>query len=322
MSHGLPRVSVALCVHDGEPWLREQLDSVLAQEDVELEVVAFDDASTDGSLALLHEYAARDPRLRVEGSATNLGHVRAFETCMALCTHSLIAPCDQDDIWEPRKLATLARALGDADLAYGDSSYIDESGRSLGRRLSQDLGPMLAGGDALRFVFRNSVSGHAMLVRRTVFESARPFPTLLFHDWWLALCAASMSGVVYVDEPLVRFRRHSRASSSAGKGAVRVRRKRSSSHNRRWLAQQAYVFEQLGYAEWFPKQLAARWLYALLAAEDGRIAPLAQVAWRDRRSLPPDGVPRMFAALHYFSKVANKVLRAKRERAFYGPLFK
>ncbi|NUS61623.1 MAG: glycosyltransferase, partial [Lysobacter sp.] len=273
MSHGSPHVSVALCVHNGERWLREQLDSVLAQEGVELEVVAFDDASTDGSLALLRDYAARDPRVRVEASATNLGHVRAFETCMALCTHSLIAPCDQDDIWEPRKLATLARALGNADLAYGDSTYIDDTGRLMGRSLSQDLGPMLTGGDALRFVFRNTVSGHAMLVRRNVFENARPFPKLLYHDWWLALCAAAGSGVVYVDEPLVRFRRHAHASSSAGKAAGGVRRKRSSSHNRRWLAQQTYVFEQLGYAEWFPKQLAARWLFALLAAEDGRVAP-------------------------------------------------
>jgi rhamnosyltransferase len=61
MASPLPRVSVALCVHDGERWLREQLDSVLAQQGVDLEVVVLDDASHDGSLALLRSYAERDP---------------------------------------------------------------------------------------------------------------------------------------------------------------------------------------------------------------------------------------------------------------------
>jgi glycosyltransferase involved in cell wall biosynthesis len=322
MASPLPRVSVALCVHDGERWLREQLDSVLAQEGVELEVVALDDASNDGSLSLLREYAARDGRVRVETNETNLGHLRSFEKCMGLCTGDFIAPCDQDDVWEPTKLAKLVAAIGDADLAYCDSAYIDEAGASLGKRVSQDLGPMLAGNDALRFVFRNTVSGHALLVRREVFESALPFPTLLFHDWWLALRAAAGNGVVYVDEPLVRFRRHAAASSSAGKGADGVRRRRSSSHNKRWLAQQGYVFEQLSYVPWFPRSVADRWQYALRAGEGGHVGPLLRVCWRDRVSLPQSGGGHEVSALAFFFKCANKVWRAKRERAFYGPLFK
>jgi glycosyltransferase involved in cell wall biosynthesis len=322
MASPLPRVSVALCVHDGERWLREQLDSVLAQEGVELEVVALDDGSNDGSLALLREYAARDGRVRVEANETNLGHLRSFEKCMGLCTGDFIAPCDQDDVWAPTKLATLVAAIGDADLAYCDSAYIDEAGASLGKRVSQDLGPMLAGNDALRFVFRNTVSGHALLVRREAFESALPFPTLLFHDWWLALRAAAGNGVVYVDEPLVQFRRHAAASSSAGKGADGVRRRRSSSHNKRWLAQQGYVFEQLSYVPWFPRSVADRWQYALRAGEGGHVGPLLRASWRDRVSLPQSGGGHEVSALAFFFRCANKVWRAKRERAFYGPLFK
>jgi len=323
MASPLPRVSVALCVHDGERWLREQLDSVLAQQGVDLEVVALDDASNDGSLALLREYAERDPRVRVEVNETNLGHLRSFEKCMSLCTADFIAPCDQDDVWEPTKLATLVAAIGDADLAYCDSAYVDDAGRSLGKRLSEDVGPMIAGNDPLRFVFGNTVSGHALLVRREAFESSKPFPTLLFHDWWLALRAAAGNGVVYVDEPLVRFRRHAAASSSAGKGADgEVRRRRSSSHNKRWLAQQGYVFEQLSYVSWFPRSVADRWLYALLAGEHGKVGPLLRVIWRYRVSLPQVSGGHEVSAMAYFFKCANKVFRAKRERSFYGPLFK
>src|SRR5207342_3398167 len=101
----LPQVSVAMCVYNGERFLRDQLDSLLAQEDVDLEIVIVDDCSTDGSLALLLVYAAGDARIRVVANEKNLGHLNSFAKCMGLCSHALIAPSDQDDLWHPRKLA-------------------------------------------------------------------------------------------------------------------------------------------------------------------------------------------------------------------------
>ena len=121
-----PRVSVALCVHNGAAFLREQVESVLAQSEPRLEVIAVDDASTDGSAALLHDYAARDARLRVVANPHNHGPSRSFERAMALGTAPFIAPCDQDDIWHPHKLARLLASIGAHDLAYADSAYVDE----------------------------------------------------------------------------------------------------------------------------------------------------------------------------------------------------
>ena len=320
-------VSVALCVYNGAAWLPAQLASVLAQEGVDLEIVALDDASTDGSLEVLQAHAARDPRIKVFSNARNLGHVKSFERCIGLCREALIAPCDQDDLWHPRKLATLVAAMGDADLAYCDSEYIDAQGQSLARRVSDDIGPMHGGDgkpcrDPLRFVFKNTVSGHAMLVRRSVFESAKPFPALLYHDWWMALRAAAGGGVAYVDEALVQFRRHDRAASPMGTRASGLRRKRSSSHNRKWLAQWEYVFDNLRSVEWFPHRVSADWYVALRSAEHGHVRRLWTAIWRWRASVPPYDLPRWWAAVRFWAKCANKVLRSRRERGFEGPLFK
>ena len=322
MAASLPKVSVALCVYNGARWLPAQLDSVLAQEGVEVEVVALDDRSTDNSLEVLRDYARRDARIRVYENDENFGHLKSFETCMGLCTAPLIAPCDQDDLWHPRKLAALIEAMGEADLAYCDSEFVDGEGRPLGRTVSQDIGPMLDGRDALWFAFRNTVSGHAMLVRRSVFDAALPFPSILYHDWWLALRAAAGQGVVYLDDALVRSRRHDMAASPMGKGLGGLHRKRSASRNRKWLAQWLYVFEQLMEVEWFPRRVAVEWHAAMRAGERGRIWPLWQVAWRYRASIPPHEGPRWVAALRFWLKYANKVRRARRERAFEGPLFK
>ena len=282
-----PLLSVALSVYNGERHLREQLDSVLAQEEVRLEIVAVDDGSTDGSVALLHEYAARDPRIQVHVNPRNLGHLRSFERAMSLCSGDFIAPCDQDDIWHPQKLARLLAAIGDADLAYCDSEYIDGAGVPLHRRISEDL-PMHAGLDPLRYVFQNTVSGHACLVRRKLLDRAGPAPALLYHDWWLAMCAAAHAGVVYVDEPLVRFRRHDSAFSPLGKKREATRRlgkqerraRDPGSANRKWIAERLYVSRMLGETDWRGSAAARDWFKALQLAVGGRsgIADAGDVA--------------------------------------------
>ncbi|NCT66533.1 MAG: glycosyltransferase family 2 protein [Rhodanobacteraceae bacterium] len=298
-----PLVSVALCVHNGAGFLREQIESVLAQSEPRLEVIALDDASTDGSLALLHEYAARDARVRVISNPHNLGPSPSFERAMALGTAPFIAPCDQDDIWHPHKLARLLASIGAHDLAYADSAYIDERGRSLGRSISDDL-DMLSGRGALRFAFANTVSGHAALLRRDLFEAARPFPPELFHDWWLALVAAARNGLVYLDEPLVRFRRHDGALTALGRD-----RQRSLAATRSWLAQCRGMLAALSARTGDERHAAARLLTALdLALVGGSRWPLLGEIWRSRRAL----APRPHAAIAHAIGLQQRVLRRLR----------
>ena len=316
----MPRISVAMCVYNGEPYLPGQLDSLLAQQDVELEVVIVDDCSTDGSLALLHQYAARDSRIRVHANETNLGHLRSFEKCMALCAHDLIAPCDQDDLWHPRKLIILAEAIGDADMAYCNSAYIDEQGRPLGRSISDDLKHMHAGRDPLPYCFQNTVSGHALLVRRAVYDAALPFPSKLYHDWWLAMRAAAGKGVVYVDAPLVQFRRHCEAYSPLGKEKEACRDR--ASKNRKWLEQMLYVFEQFGQTQWPSSTLGREWVQAFHGAMDGRLGPLRGLVWRNRRSVPPWSGPRWLAAMRCYARCKRKIRRAQGEPVLKTSLFR
>ena len=60
-----PAVSIIIPVYNTEKYLREALDTVLAQTMTDIEVLCVDDGSTDSSLEILHEYAAKDPRVTV-----------------------------------------------------------------------------------------------------------------------------------------------------------------------------------------------------------------------------------------------------------------
>lgn len=103
-----PVISVVVPVYNVEGYLREAVDSVLAQTHTELDVVLVDDGSTDGSGAIADEYAARDPRVRAVhtenrglGAARNEGlrHVRG----------ELIAFADSDDVVPPSAYEVLLR---------------------------------------------------------------------------------------------------------------------------------------------------------------------------------------------------------------------
>ncbi|MGZ6696531.1 MAG: hypothetical protein ACXVFL_12945 [Solirubrobacteraceae bacterium] len=181
-------IAVCLATHAPDPELLErQLASLAAQEDAAWELVRHDDA---------------------EG----IGAWRAFERCYAAVPRhaELVAPCDQDDVWHPAKLARLRAAMAPGvTLAFCDLRIVGRDGgvRSptywRGRRPGwDDLGDMLA---------TNVVTGAACLVRRDVLDVALPFPAELddsFHDHWLACCALALGELRYVPEALVDYVQH------------------------------------------------------------------------------------------------------------------
>ncbi|MGC3982714.1 MAG: glycosyltransferase family 2 protein [Steroidobacteraceae bacterium] len=201
------QISIPLCTFNGAKYLRLQMDSVLAQTFSCLEVIAVDDGSTDETVAILQDYAARDPRVKVVCNPANLGFRANFEYAMSLCSGQFIAPCDQDDVWLPNKLQRLMGAMGDHALAYCDSTLIDGDGRSMNLKMS-DMLTMPSTDDRVVFAFDNCVSGHAMLFRRHLLQDAFPVPSEFFYDWWLAALATGHGGIVFVDQPLVEYRRH------------------------------------------------------------------------------------------------------------------
>jgi glycosyltransferase involved in cell wall biosynthesis len=218
-ARAVPRISIALATCNGAPYLAEQLESLLAQTLAPAELVACDDASSDATWELLERSAPRFASARLLRNPRNLGLNANFEQVLRLCSGDWIAPCDQDDIWSPTKLEQLAAAAQPRTmLVYADSELIGADGRPLGARGSDRL-TMVEGSDPRVFALANCVSGHAMLVRRSVLEAALPLPAGVYYDRWLAFVAANLGDLGYVDAPLVRFRQH--ASNESGFGGRR-----------------------------------------------------------------------------------------------------
>jgi hypothetical protein len=209
-------VSVAIATCNGDRYLREQLATIYAQtwrDKGSLEVVASDDASTDGTVAILEEYA-HSRGLRYTVNPARLGLVRNFERAIQLCRGELIALSDQDDLWKPHKIDRLVAEIGEATLIYCNNQDVlaPDGSRAEDTRTQQvvDFARACGSGRPVRHLLaENWVVSHTLMFRRELIRHALPIaPHQRFHDGWLALVAATLGGIRYLDERLQVYRQH------------------------------------------------------------------------------------------------------------------
>jgi glycosyltransferase involved in cell wall biosynthesis len=105
-----PLISVLMPVYNAERYVAEAVESILAQSFRDFEFIIIDDGSTDGSLAILEKYAARDERIRLI-SRPNTGLVGALNEGLSMARADLIARMDADDIAMPERFASQAEYL-------------------------------------------------------------------------------------------------------------------------------------------------------------------------------------------------------------------
>lgn len=97
----MPKVSVIIPVYNSKQELSACLDSVVAQTEQDIEIIAIDDASTDGSLELLTEYRAKYPNIAVYRNEHNLGQSKTRNIGIDLASGDYIAFLDSDDYINP-----------------------------------------------------------------------------------------------------------------------------------------------------------------------------------------------------------------------------
>ena len=173
MSAGSPRVSVILPVYNGEAYLRESVDSILAQTYADFELIAIDDGSRDGTAALLG--AVRDPRVRVVHQE-NMGLALTLNKGIALARGEYIARQDADDISRPERLARQVEYM-DAHPAcglLGSWSVIQEDRVPTSR---QHRHPCSNGELQLRILFDSFFVHSSVMMRRSALDRAGVYPT-------------------------------------------------------------------------------------------------------------------------------------------------
>lgn len=205
----LQMVSIVLCTYNGDRYLRQQLDTLVEQTYPVCEIVAQDDGSTDQTMDILLEYAARYPYIKVYQNDGEHGVNGNFYRAIERATSDYIAICDQDDLWERDKIARQMQAIGQAVLCAGRSVPFSEDGSPVH---VDSRKPNLT---VLRMMYCAEIAGHTMLLRRD-FLQRLPVCDMMRHNYYdmiFSVTAAATEQLVWIDEVLVRQRRYQGAST-------------------------------------------------------------------------------------------------------------
>lgn len=126
---GGPLVSVGIPVFNGESFLRQAIDSMLAQSHKNLELIVSDNASTDASAAIAQEYANRDPRVRCFRQPRNIGAARNYNFVAASARGKYLKWASANDYCDTAMLAACIEVL-ESDprvvVCYGKTRLVDE----------------------------------------------------------------------------------------------------------------------------------------------------------------------------------------------------
>jgi len=195
-------VSVVIPVYNGERFLGEAIDSILAQTRSAAEVIVVDDGSTDGSLAIAEGYAERHPEV-VVATRPNGGASAARNTGIALATGDALAFLDADDIAEPQFLAVqLGRLEADPSLA---------GVMGAGRVFVEPGAPEPVWLTARQRDVRTRPRLMTMVVHRSVFTALGVFDTGLSHGEdtdWVLRCGEAGHRIDIHTEVLIARRVH------------------------------------------------------------------------------------------------------------------
>lgn len=208
------KVAVLLSTHNGARFLREQLDSIIAQTHNNWLIVASDDGSTDATLSILEDYRNKlgSDRLQIRRGPCR-GYVANF---LSIATDKSIdtdvfAFADQDDVWHPDKLQRAIAWLSEQpeeqpSLYCSRTRLINASGQPFG------CSPLFSKPPSFRNALVQSLAGgNTMIFNKKTRELLTRFGNVpvVSHDWWLYILTSGSGGVIKYDPiPSIDYRQH------------------------------------------------------------------------------------------------------------------
>ena len=218
-------VSVVMAAYHGEKYIGEQLKSLFAQTRVPDEILIGDDSDDDATFRAVEAVRGEfRGRLDYVQNPVQLGVVRNFAELARRASGDLIFFCDQDDVWLPEKIETLARALEthpEIQVAACNSYMADEQLRERYESLLSYAADLLPPGYEGKIAFRPvllqkiNFSGHNMAMKRSFRETFLRIPDdYRYHDLWLEQTAALYDVLYCVNRELTLYRLHPGNASS------------------------------------------------------------------------------------------------------------
>lgn len=213
-------VSVAMATFDGSAHVVEQLRSILQQSTPPAEIVVCDDRSSDGTAQLIAAFAQESPvPIRLFVNEERLGWRGNFMRAASLCESEVIAFCDQDDVWDRRKLQLVVREFEHPGtlMVFHDATIVGADLEPIAP-FPQGAGEPDSAGPLERGPWRD-VYGLTVAFRRELLTLWRHWPSSIdksvgsqraAHDQWVLFLATTLGRTTHLPQSLTAYRQHGR----------------------------------------------------------------------------------------------------------------
>ncbi len=212
-------VSILMATFNGEAYVAEQIESLLAQTIVADAIYICDDGSTDGTFSILEQYARQYPaRIFLTKTNENMGAAINFMHMMIEHKDAYIMLCDQDDIWLKDKTERTLARMREMEREYGETAPLlvhtdlcvvneqnEEIAASFWRAMNADCKKTALH----QLLIQNCLTGCTAMYNRALAELIDEIPAgMVMHDWWLVLVAGAFGHIGHVQAATIRYRQH------------------------------------------------------------------------------------------------------------------
>ncbi len=212
----MKKVDILLATYNGEQYLKEQLDSILAQSYNEFRLLISDDASTDDTIRILKEYEEKDNRITVFFQKENSGVIKNFEFLLERVENEYYMFSDQDDIWKEDKIEKSIKRIEETDssLVYTDLEVVDSDLNVTYKsywKLKGIYNKIKKYNNFESLYLNNFVTGCTIISKKEFIDEVLPLPNtskFVLHDYWIPLVLSQKHKISYIEEPLIKYRQH------------------------------------------------------------------------------------------------------------------
>lgn len=211
-------IAILIATYQGEPYLKQQLDSLLQQTNTDWTAYLHDDGSKDETRRIIKQYCKEYPDRFIEVEGPSCGSAKANFMYLTKSVESkLYMYCDQDDVWLERKIELTVkrmRAIYSKErpcLVYTDLKVVGEDLSVIADSMAKYQNLSCSRIGLSYALIQNVVTGCTMMINRALRNAMIRecnMDAIIMHDWWAALIANAFGRVSYLDKPTILYRQH------------------------------------------------------------------------------------------------------------------
>lgn len=213
----MKKIAILLSTYNGSKYLKNQLDSLMAQTYKDFEIIVRDDGSSDNTIDILTAY-----NMKILEENHNLGAKRSFSELLSYAIKHNEAQyfmfCDQDDVWNKDKIEKTYHKMKELEkiysknmplLVHSDLKVVDNKIEVISQSFwkYQSIDPNKQ--KLSDFIVNNNITGCTMMINRSLAKKVKTIPKeAIMHDWWVAMVVSTFGKIDYLNESLILYRQH------------------------------------------------------------------------------------------------------------------